>query len=245
MSFSPAKKPTTPPLFGTVFANSTKALPAVAELTMASASSPFTAVEKSIIASPNGINCSPNSFISLSPAKKLTTPPVFGMVVAISAIAFPAIAAAVTASASSPFTARENPIIASPNGTSCSPNSFMSFSPAKKPSTPPLFGSVAAISARVLPAVAAFATMFPSIPAITTENSFIASPNGTSSVANSDNDEPPVIQEVNPCKISAAVRMRMVSARALTPSIVDGLIWLAPSINGWIFVIKADKSAPI
>ena len=162
--------------------------------------------------------------MSFSPVKNPTTPPVFGMVAAISAIALPAIDAFVTASASRPCTATENAIIASPNGTSCSPNSDISFSPAKNPTTPPLFGRVAAISANVFPAVAALATTFASIPAIATEKSFIALPNGTSSVANSDRDEPPVIHDVNPCKTSAAVKIRIVSASAFTPSIIDASI---------------------
>ena len=108
----------------------------------------------------------------------------------------------------------------------------MSFSPVKKPITPPELGSVEAISASVFPAVAAFATRPASIPAISIEKSFIAFPNGTSSSANPDNDDPPVNQDVKPCKISAAVRMRIVSASAFTPSIIEGSILDAPSING-------------
>ena len=136
--------------------------------------------------------------MSFSPAKKPTTPPEFGIVDAISAIAFPAVAAFVTVSALRPVTASENSIIASPKGTSCSPKAFMSFSPAKKPRTPPLFGSVAAISANALPAVAACSTTSLFISPIAIEKSLMASPNGTSCSAKSDMDEPPVIQEAIP-----------------------------------------------
>ena len=117
-SLFPVKNATTPPVLGTVSASSTKALPAVAELTIASASSPRTASPNAFIASPNGTSCFPNSPISFSPAKNPTTPPEFGMVVAISAMALPAIAASVTAFASSPVIASPNFLIASPNGTS-------------------------------------------------------------------------------------------------------------------------------
>ena len=221
-SLFPVKNATTPPVLGTVSASSTKALPAVAELTIASASSPRTASPNAFIASPNGTSCFPNSPISFSPAKNPTTPPEFGMVVAISAMALPAIAASVTAFASSPVIASPNCLIASPNGTSCFPKAVMSFSPAKKDTNPPVFGIVAAISANALPAVAAFATISPSMFPIANEKSLIASPNGTSSSPNLDKDDPPVSQEVNPCKISAAVRISTVSANAFTPSIIDG-----------------------
>ena len=112
----------------------------------------------------------------------------------------------------------------SPNDTNCLPNTLMSFSPAKNPTTPPEFGIVAAISANALPAVAALATTSPSMSLITSEKSRIDSPNGTNWLPNDDNDDPPVSQDVNPCKISAAVRIRIVSANALTPSIIDGRI---------------------
>ena len=165
--------------------------------------------------------------------------------VAISAIAFPAVAAFVTVSASSPLTAFANPIIASPNGISWAPKALISFSPVKNPITPPELGRVAAISASVLPAVAAFATNSPSIPAMAMEKSRIASPKGTSWVAKSLREDPPVSQEVNPFRISAAVRIRIVSANAFTPSSMEGLSCVAPSINGCTFVINAERSAPI
>ena len=74
----------------------------------------------------------------------------------------------------------------------------MSFSPEKNPSTPPLFGSVDAISARVFPAIAAFATKSAFIPDITFENPTIASPNGTNCVAKSVKELPPVSHDVTP-----------------------------------------------
>ena len=227
-SFSPAKKPTTPPLFGIVDAISAIAFPAFAASVTTLASKPATESAKAFIASPKGTSWSPNAPISFSPAKKPTTPPLFGIVDAISAIAFPAFAASVTTLASKPATESAKAFIASPKGTSWSPNAPISFSPAKKPTTPPLLGSVAAISASVLPATAALATTSPSIPDISSENCFIAVPKGTSSSANPVSEDPPVNQEVSPSRIFAAVRIRIVSARAFTPSIIDGSIAEAP-----------------
>ena len=221
-SLSPVNQLTNPPVFGTVLANSIRAFPAVAEFTIASAFRPLTASPKFFIALPNGTSFLPNVSISLLPVNQLTTPPVFGIVAAISVIALPAIAASVTAFAFNPSTASPNFIIALPNGTSCFPNSSISLFPAKNPISPPVLGIVEAISAKAFPAVAALATTFPSKSPIATEKSLIASPKGTSSSPNLDKDEPPVSQEVNPCKISAAVRMSTVSAKALTPSIIDG-----------------------
>ena len=212
---------------------------------MTSAFNPETASAYSFIALPKGTSCSPNALISFSPAKKPTTPPLFGIVVAISARALPAVAASVTTAASKPATSSAKLFIAWPNGMSCSPKAFMSFSPVNQPTTPPELGSVAAISASVLPAVAAFATTSPSIPAISSENCFIALPNGTSSSAKPVKEEPPVSQEVRPSRIFAAVRTRMVSARALTPSIIEGSIADAPCTNGWMLVMKPDRSVAI
>ena len=217
-----------PPLFGRLLDSSTRAFAAFAEFTTTLASSPVTAMEYCFMASPNGTNFSPNMSRSFSPVKNATRPPLFGTVFANSIRALPAVTELTTTSAFSPVTAIENSFIASPNGTSCSPKASMSFSPAKKPTTPPLLGSVAAISASVLPATAALATTSPSIPAISSENCFIAVPKGTSSSANPVSEDPPVNQEVSPSRIFAAVRIRMVSARAFTPSIIDGSIAEAP-----------------
>ena len=79
---------------------------------------PFTLSEKSDIALPKVTIFSLKSSKSTSPVNQLTTPPLFGKVDAIFAMASPALAAAVTASLSIfPETTLENSVIASPNGT--------------------------------------------------------------------------------------------------------------------------------
>jgi len=122
--------------------------------------------------------------------------------------------------------------MALPNGTNCSPNLSMSFSPAKKPTTPPLFGSVVAISASALPAVAALETRSASIPLMALLNSAMLSPNGTSSSAKSEREELPVNQDAIPCTSSAFVSSNIASVNACTPLNIAGEILLAPSING-------------
>ena len=226
-------------------ASSASALPAVEAFVTASESRSLTAFPNAIMASPNGTSCSPNISISFSPVKNPTTPPLLGTVEAISAIAFPAVAAFVTTSASKPVTSAAKAFIALPNGINCSPKAFISFSPAKKPTTPPLFGSVAAISAKVLPAMAALETVSPSRPLTSAEKALIAEPNGMSSEAKLAKELPPVSQEVKPSKMFEAVSIRIVSARAFTPSIMAGSILAAPLRKGWTLTMNADKSEPI
>ena len=197
------------------------------------------------MASPKGTSWSPNALISLSPAKKATAPPVLGRVAAISAMAFPAMAALFTASASSPLMLAANRIMDPPKPTSWFPNSPMSFSPVKNPAMPPRFGRVAAISASVLPAIAAVLTKLPSRPAMLLENFIIASPKGTSSPAKADREDPPVSQEVNPSSRSAAVISKIASVSAFTPSSMAASMPRAPSINGCTLVMNAARSAPI
>ena len=138
-----------------------------------------------------------------------------------------------------------NFIMEPPKPTSWSPKDPMSFSPAKNPAMPPLLGRVAAISARVFPAIAAVLTRSPSSPVMLWENFFMASPKGTSSSAKVERDEPPVSQEVRPSSKSAAVISMIAPVRALTPSSMAGSIPLAPSIKGCMLVIKAARSMPI
>ena len=73
----------------------------------------------------------------------------------------------------------------------------------------------------------------------------MASPKGTSCSAKSEREDPPVSQEVNPSKISAAVRSKITSVSALTPESISGLILLAPSIKGCTLAMNEDRSAPI
>ena len=197
------------------------------------------------MASPKGTRFSPKVSRSFSPVKKSTAPPLFGKVAAISAKAFPAVAALDTASVSRPLILLENPIILSPKPTSCSPNTPISLSPAKNPATPPLLGRVAAISASVFPAIAAVLTRFPSKPEMVLENFIMASPNGTSSSAKAPKEDPPVSQEVRLSRRSTPVIIRIAPAKALTPSRREESIPRAPSIKGCTLAINCAKSAPI
>ena len=208
---------------------------------------PLTISEKETIALPNGISCLPNSSISFSPVKKLTTPPLLGIVDAISDIALPALAAATTDSSSTlPLTVLENLEIALPNGISCLPNSSISFSPAKNPTTPPLLGIVLAISAISFPALAAAITASSStLPFIIEENLTIAFPNGINCSENSANDFPPIPKEAILSRRLAAVRTSITSAKDFTPCSISGSIIFAPIINGVNFIINADKSSAI
>ena len=132
-------------------------------------------------------------------------PPLLGKEDAKSAIPCPAVTAASTASVSIPCTASENPFIAVPNDTIPSANVPISFSPMIAPSKPPLFGSKAAISASILPALAAVDTASISIPDTSSEKALRPSPRGASSSANSENDDPPVIHDVIASNKLAAV----------------------------------------
>ena len=117
-STSPANHPTTPPLLGNVDAICAIALPAfAAAVTAPSSIFPDTSFENLAIALPNGTIFFAKSSRSFSPVNQLTTPPLLGNVLAISAIALPALAEAVTVSGSIfPATSEENFDIALPNG---------------------------------------------------------------------------------------------------------------------------------
>ena len=132
-----------------------------------------------------------------------------------------------------------------PNDLSIVPNVSISFSPAKNPSTPPELGIVDAMSAIILPAFAAASTALAStLPATVDENSAIAFPNETNCVPNLSMELSPPIHELMFDNKSAAVIIIMVSASALTPSIMSGLISNAAVKNGIAFIINCDNSVP-
>ena len=81
-----------------------------------------------------------------------------------------AVAAAVTEAVSIPDTLSANPFRPTPNSTRSVPNLAILFSPANQAATPPSLGIVLAMSANILPAVAAAVTEATSIPVTTFEN---------------------------------------------------------------------------
>ena len=122
--------------------------------------------------------------MSLSPVNQLTNPPLLGKLLASSANDCAATVEFVIALESNPATDKEYDFKASPNGTNCSPNAVISFSPANQPAKPPELGSLEANSAKDIAAVADAVTASASIPLIASEYSFILAPNGTNSSAN-------------------------------------------------------------
>ena len=162
----PVNQLTTPPVFGTVFANSISALPAVVEFITASALIPVTAREYSFIASPKGVIPSAKAARSFSPVNQPTIPPVVGSVFASSMSANPAVVELTTASALIPVTAREYDFIASPKGVIPLANDSKSLSPANQLTTPPVFGRFASRAAKACAAVAEAVTASGLIPLI-------------------------------------------------------------------------------
>ena len=103
ISFSPAKKPATPPVFGRLFASSAIAIAAFAELITTLASKPTTLSAYFLNRGPNSASSSAKVEISFSPAKNPATPPVLGILLANSAIAVAAFADASTTPPSIPL----------------------------------------------------------------------------------------------------------------------------------------------
>ena len=197
-SLSPVNQLTTPPLLSKPFDNSTNAKPAVVDAVTAAASIPATTSPYFFIASPNTTICSPNLSRSLLPVNQLTTPPVFGTVLASSVKANPAVADAVTASPSIPATASPYAFIASPNGTICSAKVSRSLLPVNQLTTPPVLGTVLASSVNALPAIVDACIDSELIPATESPYNFIASPNGTSCSAKSPKSLFPANQLTTP-----------------------------------------------
>ena len=195
--------------------------------------------------SPKVTSCSPNSSISFSPAKKPATPPELGNAFARSDNAFPASTDCWIPLVLIPATVSPYSFIALPKGTNFSANSSISFSPAKKPATPPLLGSTLASSAIDLPASTDCWIPLVLIPATVSPYSFTALPKGTSCSPKDDNDEPPVSHEVIPSINPAPVSISIVSAKAFTALVEPSSNPLIAVKNGCILSINCEIFVPI
>ena len=129
-----------------------------------------------------------------------------------------------------------------PNFSSSAPKSDRLFSPNILPASPPLLGSFDAISARASAALEEAVITSGLMPAISSEYFLKYGPNSASSSPNFTRLVPPVNHLVSPSKIFAAVKSRIVCARALTPCSMAGSIFFAPSMNPWALDIKSVKS---
>ena len=168
----------------------------------------------------------------MSPVNQATIPPSLGIVLAISARAFPAVAAAVILSGFIPETLSENALRLAPKSASCGPNLDKLFSPANSAAIPPSLGIILAISAKALAAVAA-ATIFSGfIPETLSENALRYVPNSAISSPNLLIEDPPVKNEAIEDITSEAVIHRTVAAKIPAPFNTDASIFLAPLIKG-------------
>ena len=215
------KKVTSPPVFGIVFAISAKAFPAFAAPTTAPSSTFLTVLENNTIAAPNGTSCNAKLVRLLSPLKSDISPPVFGTVFAISAKAFPALAAPTTASSSTFLTVLENKAMAAPKGIRSSANVARSLSPEKKDIKPPVFGIVLAISVNTFPALAAAVIALSSIlPATVLENSAMAFPNGIRSSANVARSLSPAKSDTRPPVLGMVSAISDMTLPALAAAVI-------------------------
>ena len=171
-------------------------------------------------------------------------PPDFGIELARSAICSPALAADFTAASfiGSPVVRiAENDFIADPKATNLSPKLAISFSPAIVPHQPPSLGIVFAISAIILPALAAAVTALSSMPLTVFENATIDIPKGTNCKANSLSESPApnheAILSTNPAFVNDIINDTNVCALVKTDSSSN----LTPVINGIRFIINIDK----
>ena len=128
---------------------------------------------------------------------------------------------------------------------SFAPQISISFSPAKKPATPPLFGMFFANSASDFAAVAEACTASASTPFMVFEYSTKYGAKEHRSLPNLIIDEPPVIQEVKPSIISAVVRIKTISANFLAASIELTLTESRLLKNGCASVINPARFLPI
>ena len=122
----------------------------------------------------------------------------------------------------------------------------MSLSPAKKPATPPVLGIISAISAIVLPALAAAVTAALSmLPDTMDENSTIALPNVLIFSPKSSIELLPVINDAIPSNNSAAVNVIIIADNTRILSSIPESIVLKPSKNGVKLSINELNLAPI
>ena len=113
--FSPANHAAAPPSFGIVEHISANVFPAFAAAVRFSAFIPLTESENALRPGPNVGNSPANFDMLLSPVNQAIIPFSFGIVSAISAKAFAALAAAVTFSVFIPLTESENALRPFPN----------------------------------------------------------------------------------------------------------------------------------
>ena len=110
-----------------------------------------------------------------------------------------------------------------------------------------MLGIAADASAKVLTALAAQLILVRSSlpkPPISEANALRPAPSNPNCAPNNSNDNPPPINLLMPFKKFAAVRIMIVSARALIPSSIDGLIVDDITINGIAFIINCDNCVP-
>ena len=172
-------------------------------------------------------------------------PPSLGIVSAISARAFAAVAEAVTTAGSIPATLSEYFFKETPKVTNSSPKLAMLFSPVNQATMPPSLGTTLAISARALAAVAEAVTAEESIPTMLSAYALKYGPNSESCLPKETIEEPPVIQLAILENISTSDITKAAFARFAMPETTDESIDFAPSTKPFIFIMKSDRFWPI
>ena len=200
---------------------------------------------------PRSAKYPPKVPIPLSPTILLIQPPSLGRVSAASAISLIASAAhdtVFTVLSSNVPRLVANAFRLVPRSAKYPPKVPISLSPTILPSQPPSLGSDSAASAIAFIALAAHDTVVTvlssNVPRLVAK-SLRFLPRAGSCEPNFSKEEPPVIHEVSPSRIFAAVNMRIVSANAFTPLSISGLRVDAPSIKGVRFVMNSDRLVPI
>ena len=143
------------------------------------------------------------------------------MVLAISAKALAALAAAVIFSGTIPETESEKPFNPSPNLGRSEPNLAMLLSPVNQATIPPSLGMVDANSERAFAATAEALTALGSMPDTVSAYRFIYGANVAKSLPNLTIEEPPVNHEVKLSNTLAAVIDIIIPTNVLTPVIAE------------------------
>ena len=205
---------------------------------------PETLLENFTIASPNATHLSPNSAKSDVPTIS-ANPPDFGSAFCSSAIALPAVAAAVTAPSSIfPDTASENLTIALPKDSSCVPRDEKSVVPNPKKDDIPDIKSAAVKATTVSAKIFADLTLPASIEVIPLKKPEALSIKSDKSVPRSANDDPYCMNEDIPAIKSAAVRSTIAPDKYPIPVSTSFPILLDPLIKPSAFFMKSDKDVP-
>ena len=228
-----------------LFAKATIDCAAVAEACTASPSTPFMLSLYALKFLPKLGSFAPQTSKVLSPSNQETIPPSFGMLFAKATIDCAAVAEACTASPSTPFMLSLYALKFLPKLGSFAPQTSMSFSPAKNPATPPLFGILFANSANDFAAIAEACTASPSTPFILLEYSAKYGAKIYKSFPNFVRELPPVNQAVNPFKISIAVRIKTISANRLIAFTASTFTVSSPAKNGRAFIMKSERFCPM